>query len=511
MWSIWSGVSGQSGFRLRAGYLVAPAMLVAMPVGAAHAAPVQRAPDQRAVALIDTAIARMGGPDVLRGLHRVRFEQMVQWLGLQFEGPQRGFASYNWNSRLNDYTLKSSRNTRRTTFGFRTTGTWDEFVDVVQDTVAMRRQSNGRSWVPLHVAYVDERRESFATAPERLLLAAREATSLRLGADTIIDGRPHARLMVSLPELSRLPVSIFLRRSDGVPTMTRFRAAQPNDGGLAPYGEMEVEVWWSGWQPVAVAGTKVVTYPMQWDINRVGRPFQRITMMLANFNVPSTPDSFAVNDSLRSAFFAGPTSRPMWQAVSVDSGVIEGQFASYFRGGRRAIAVLVGTHWVFLEGAQTVEARRREIAWLTRQVAGSRIGAAIVSTRNGSGVGTGFLLGQGVPVFVAPGAKRSVTEVGKNWGDQVHGTAVTAGRWVDMGGDSLWIEPVDLPFAPGVMLAYVPSLRWLYIPVQAPESVQLLLDLAKKRGWAVSSTGSPGPGVVKSPLPAPPPSAAGRP
>ena len=84
-----------------------------------------------------------------------------------------------------------------------------------------------------------------------------------------------------------------------MPAFVRYVAAQPNDFGLAPYGAMEVELWYGQWRSVALAGTSGVRYPTQWDISRIGRPYKRITILSARFDVASSPDSFAVSDELR--------------------------------------------------------------------------------------------------------------------------------------------------------------------------------------------------------------------
>ena len=118
-----------------------------------------------------------------------------------------------------------------------------QIVDIVNDSVAIRQMPNG-IWSSLSIAYVDERHELFAIAPERILLLARDAADLKLGRDTTIDGVPTARLTATV---DRYAMTIFIRRGDGLLAVSRFRAAQPNDFGLTEWGEMEVETWYSRW------------------------------------------------------------------------------------------------------------------------------------------------------------------------------------------------------------------------------------------------------------------------
>ena len=60
-----------------------------------------------------------------------------------------------------------------------------------------------------------------------------------------------------------------------------------------------------------------------------------------------------------------------------------------------------------------------------------------------------------------------------------------------MSGDSLWLEPIDLPDAPGTLVAYAPSLEWIYSgPAANPLYLDLMLARARAKGWRVSRFGS---------------------
>ena len=64
--------------------------------------------------MLDTAIARMGGAELLRGVARVRFDLMTQWQRTAFDDrPAADQPSYEWHSDLRDYALAAWRNTRR--------------------------------------------------------------------------------------------------------------------------------------------------------------------------------------------------------------------------------------------------------------------------------------------------------------------------------------------------------------------------------------------------------------
>ncbi|MBD0320802.1 MAG: hypothetical protein ICV87_10740, partial [Gemmatimonadetes bacterium] len=150
---------------------------------AAAAAILLACPARAQVPALDTAIARMGGAERLAAVQRVRLEMVTQWQRTSFgAAPYADAPSYELNTELRDYTRGAWRNTRRSPAG----GTWREVVDVVLDSVAIRHLPAGLmgpnapgGWGPLNVAYVDERHQLFAFAPERLLLGLRRARDLR--------------------------------------------------------------------------------------------------------------------------------------------------------------------------------------------------------------------------------------------------------------------------------------------------------------------------------------------
>ena len=413
----------------------------------------QRAPnDPAAVALIARAVTRMGGEEALRGIRTIRIDVMTQWqrtaLGAH---PYADLPSFERHADLRDYTANAWRNTR----AFLPAG---GSVDIVRDTVGARSLSLGgrRTEMPLNLAYVDERRELWAFAPERTLLAARDAGGLRVAADTTIDGVQHARISTVV---DGFPATWFLRRTDGLPAMVRFRANETNDFGLAPWGEMEVEIWYSGWTSVAPG----LLLPRQRDVRRVGRPYKRMTALAIAVNVPAPADSFAIADSLVSAYLARER-RPMW-AVPLDSArLVDETFATFPPFVGVAGAVRVGGQWVLLETGQADGAARAASEWLARQSPHAKVAAAIITNTGTSNGGVGGLTARRIAVHVAPGAEPLVRTILRHSGGGPHASIAIVRRpqWLRVGSDSLWLEPVDLPDAPGTMMVYSPTLRWLY-------------------------------------------------
>lgn len=434
--------------------------------------------DPRATAVVDTAIARMGGLASLERIARVRMDMMTQWQRTSFdERPYTDQPSYEWHTDVRDYTIPGWRNTRR----FATGGPWRDMIDIVHDSVAIRFL-NG-SWGPLNVAYVDERRELFAFAVERLLLRARDASDARLGADTALGGIAHARVSATI---DRFPATIFFRRTDGLPAMVRYRAAQSNDFGLAPWGEMEVELWYSRWTRTSAG----VALPFQWDIRRVGRPYKRITVLSMAFDTVATADSFAISDSLRAAFFATAT-KAMYDVALDSARIVEGRFATFGAFGPPSGAVKLGSRWVLLEGGQAPLITERAVRWL-EQAGGGTVAATLVTVPAASHGGVAWLAGRRVNIHTAPAARPFVATILRNHhAAATAATAISRGQWLKLDGDSLWVEPIDYPDAQGSLYVYSPALRWAYSGAAfGALQVEYLQAKLTARGFAVDRIGS---------------------
>ena len=444
-----------------------------------------------AIAALDTAIARMGGKETLARIERVRFEMMTLWQRMTFENrPTDVIGTYELHSDLRNYTLGGWRNTRRFVGG----PMLQEGTDIVIENVAIRRlpprpDGTASPWTPLSIAYVDERREIFTFAPERLLLSARAASDLRALADTTIAGAPHARVSATV---NGFPTTILVRRSDGLLAMARYRAAQPNDLGLAPWGDMDVEMWYSRWSKYPLPGTTGVAYPTQWDVKRVGRLYKRLVVLAANFDPAAPADSFAVSDSLRVAFAAGAANRPMWDLPMDSAKVVESHFAQFGRPGLSQAAVKLGSKWLMLEGTAVPKRNETDLAWLEATDATPTLAGLLVTVPNTGRGGAAWFVERKLPVYVAPGAATSMSATLANWNQsRTASTVIAKPQWIRVGGDSLWVEAIDYPDLAGSLVAYVPTLKWVYSGAAAsPLNVDVLIARIRERGWAVDRLGS---------------------
>ncbi len=455
-------------------------LLLALPATLAAQAPRAETP----AALLDRGITRMGGEAQLRAVASVRLDLITQWLRTSFaEAPFTDMPSYEHNVELRDYRTPAWRNTRYFNPLSNVVGT----VDVVRDTIAIRQVRRGAgadpTWGPLNRAYVQERRELFAFAPERLLLGLREAPDLAARPDTTIDGEPHARLAATL---DGWPSETFIRRSDALPRLVRFRADATDDFGLAPWAVHEVEFWYSNWAPVAPG----VLLPRQRDVRRVGKPYKRMTVLQATISAEAPADSFAVSDSLAAAYLATER-RAMWDApLDGLARVDRDAFAVMPPLTGSAGAVRIGGRWLVIEAAQATGAMQLLADWLGRHGGGAPIaGALATNVWTGNG-GVPWFTGRDLPVHAAPGAAATLARIN---GGLKGITLVNSPRWIRVGNDSLWLEPVDVPDFRGSMIAYAPSLRWLWlpfagIPAHAADQAAIIARL-ERRGLAVELIG----------------------
>lgn len=458
-------------------------LCLAVTVVTAAVAQPPRPNDPRAVALFDRATERMGGETVLRSVTSLRMDIITQWQRTSFgDHPYSDNPSYERVTDLRDYATHSWRNTR-SFFGGGTR------VEIVRDRVGAFAAAGANGAVAqgaLNVAYVDERRELFAFAPERTLLLARDGGGMRRLADTTIGGVVHARVAATV---DGYPATYFMRATDGLPAMVRFRADETNDFGLAPWGEMDVEVWFSNWTRLAPG----VLLPRQRDVRRVGRPYKRMTLLSAAINAPAPADSFAIADSTAAQFWA-TQNKAMWD-TPLDSVKLEFKdFVTFPRSSGSSGAVRVGGQWVLLETGQAKGAASLLHEWLSRRTPESRVAVGIVSFATTGNGGAVWFAERGLSLYAPVGAAAMLRAMPGGARAAKRATTVATGRWFSVGTDSLWIEPLVVPDQPGVLAVYSLAHRWLYCalmgaPVAKSEQDALIARL-RSRGLPVEWLGS---------------------
>lgn len=98
---------------------------------------------------------------------------------------------------------------------------------------------------------------------------------------------------------------------------------------------------------------------------------------------------------------------------------------------------------------------------------------------------------EGVPIYTSAAAEPFLDVMFSNAGVTPSDvTVVREGRWLDVGGERLRLEPIDLPDTPGSLLLYSPSKDWVYARDAADAlDVQIVLEKAEALGWRVSALG----------------------
>jgi len=442
---------------------------IASVAGGTAGAQVQSIPE----AILARAVSRSGGDSALRAVSTARYEYITQWMRTSFAqlpAPAASGAETNIDTR--DYARRIWRYERRFV------GSPSVIRDLVRDSVAIT--DFGRGWEPLSGAYVDERAEVFLAAPEWLLIRAQDAAKegkVRFGADTVFGGAPHARLVAALDGRE---VTLFLRRSDAQLTGIRYRAAQPWDFGLAAWGEMEVETWYSRW---TVVGGYLV--PFDYAISRVGRPYKRLSIVRIQYNAPIAEDSVRVPDSLRVRYLAEQR-RAMFD-LPVDSLKISpGGFATFGVPGTPLGAIKKRAGWLVLGTGAAPLITDRAIARLRK--AELPVAVAIAGTMSVGGAGGAPAMSRaGIPLLAAATARPFLSMMFAHQGVPLRGiTWISQGGWHAVAGDTLWIEPIDLPDVEGGVIVWDPQLKWMYAgDGPGPAQIRAALRRAAERGWPV--------------------------
>jgi hypothetical protein len=446
--------------------------------------------------IVDTAIARMGGLSALQGIRTARYRMAIQWLNPNFDArPYRDSPGYELDTDYRDYDARIWRNTRR----FPTGSNWLEYIDLVVDTVAARQGPNlTRSiptpagvidgWAPLDIAYIDERRELFALTPDQLLLRLREARDLSSHADTLIGGIRHSAVNGTV---EGYPMTAFFRQTDGMLALARYHADESNDYGLAPWGPMDVEVWYSVWRRDRSGH---VYMPFQWDVARVGRPYKRITVLDVAFDSTMPPDSLELSASVRDGYLK--YARKPMADLPLDSARIsaDGRMALFNTTGAPRAAVKIGAEWLLLEPGDLPLNAERASAWLREHDEKTRVGGAVIGREWPSG-GAAWVARSKLPIYVAPSGAQWLKTTLANFGSPATSMHVVGGgQWIRTSSaprDSAWVEPIDLPSAPRAVLMYVPSMRWVYSSgITGKLDQEFVARRISERGWTVERIGT---------------------
>lgn len=410
-----------------------------------------------AAALIAGAADKIGGLDALRAVRTLRLEYTTTWFRHNFAPTPSGGetpSSVERNVDQRDYERPTWRQVR----GFSAT---QNMVNIITDTVA-QSSFNGNTRA-LHPAYLDERAELFLMAPERLLPRLHDAATAgkaRIIPDTTVGG---VRVRGVRAELDGRVVTAWINHN-GWLTAMRIRAGQPLDFGIGAWGVMDVDVTYARW-----AATQGVGFPGYIGIARVGRPYKELFINAVVPNAPLAADSVVVPDSIRRSFAA--IGGKAMSDVPVPTVVADsfGLAALPPQAGALGAVRLDGC-WLVLGAGADQGSMGRLAAALgleagpARGGADGRLAVVIPNASAGSAGGVAWATSRGYKAFVPPGARNLVRALHKQQGAAEKGiVAVNDGAWHKIAGDSVWMEPLDVPDQPAAMLIWVPRLKWAYL------------------------------------------------
>ena len=133
-----------------------------------------------------------------------------------------------------------------------------------------------------------------------------------------------------------------------------------------------------------------------------------------------------------------------------------------------------------------------DVQWLKTADPGSSVAGLLVTGPNTGRGGAAWFTQRKLPVYVTPGAATAMRMTLANWKQSTSVTTVLSKpQWLRIGGDSVWVETIDLPDYPGALVAYIPSLRWVYSgPAATPLYFDMVVARIRERGWAADRIGS---------------------
>lgn len=275
------------------GWATALCLAAAMAPGAADAAP---APDARA--LVQKMVDLMGGAERLRGIRSVRIRSIGYYHHMeQSERPEGPWiVNYTQVNELRDFEHSRLRHEEQARAFFYQSADWTPVNWVFEGGVAASLGREGRM-APRDAFSAQQAEESLQLGPERLGLAALDATDLRLEADTVYRGFAHA---VAAFSWKGFPVRIFISRESGLPSAMELTRARPESVFWGPWGDVTFRKSYALWM-LEPGGLRLPrTIFTEWN----GLPLSSQTVDEIVLNPETSDADFAIPANVRQGFEA---------------------------------------------------------------------------------------------------------------------------------------------------------------------------------------------------------------
>jgi len=422
------------------------------------------APDAEARRWVETAVQRMGGEQALRGLATLRLETVgYRNLLEQSERPEGPWipqiekTTEIWDTPKGRWAETTAAAAADQEYTLRT---------IVADGAAARRY--GDTWLPTGRSAILEAKEWMALSPHQILLSALSAEDLRREPDLVFQGVPHHAVSFGAGEEKR---RLLLNAQTGFLTAVETTRAYPDDLYWQVWGDVLTRVSYSYWD-IRTGG---LFYPMQWDVERGGRPWRALTIMKLEPGFAPSAGDFSIPAEQKEAFASRnvpldelPLGNPKRPAVELAPGVvvIPGSWGVALVRQRDGIVVLEAPISNGYSARVLEEAKRRF----------PNLPVKAVVTTSDSWPHFGGIreyVARGIPVYVldfnVPQIRRALESSHRSHPDALAKTSrdavlrpVSAKTVVGDGPNRIELYPFRTETGERMMMAYLPDSRILY-------------------------------------------------
>jgi hypothetical protein len=279
--------------------------------------------DDRAIAVVRSAIEKMGGEDKLRALKSVQIDGISHTYFIeQSERPEGPWiVNYGQVTEVRDY---ENQRVRRTTQNRNVqVPQWTKGTTLIVAN-GMAATQGGDKTFPGSATQLAEAEESIALSPERVLLTALDSKDLRLERDIPLQGSTQHVVAFSWRDAT---VRIYINAQTEMPTAIELVRAYPGSIFWGIWGDVQTRIYLSLWTLEAGG----IRYPRQWDVERNNTPYQTFTVTSLALYPKLNADLFAIPIEVSKAYEAGarrtindiPLGLPNNPAVETAPGIVQ--------------------------------------------------------------------------------------------------------------------------------------------------------------------------------------------
>lgn len=255
---------------------------------------IQASTDERAAALVRSAIERMGGEETLRSLKSVQMERIGHTYSIeQSERPEGPWlVNYEQITELRDFAKRRLRRTTQTRSV--QAAQWGPAVvlKIADGAAALQLGERGG---PASATHLGEAEESLELSAERVLLTALAAADLHVEPERSLQGNTQHVVAFGWHDGF---VRIYLSAQTGMPTAIEVDRAYPGSFIWGPWGDVKSRVYLSLW----TLDSGGIRFPRQWDIERNGIPYQSFTVTSLTLNPSFEDNLFSISAEIKKAY-----------------------------------------------------------------------------------------------------------------------------------------------------------------------------------------------------------------